>query len=109
MQEHQMRVVHEGPVFSVETLEYEDPERGPVRKDIVRHPGAVLVIAVTEAGKLLMIRNQRVSVDRWLLEFCAGKLEPGEPPEQAARRELVEECGREAGALVPIGSFLTSP
>ena len=109
MQEHQTRVVHEGPVFSVETLTFEEPDEKPVRKDIVRHPGAVLVIAVDSDDRLVMIRNFRVSIDRWLLEFCAGKLEPGELPEQAARRELIEECGCEAGSLTLVGDFLTSP
>ncbi|MCH2160955.1 MAG: NUDIX hydrolase [Phycisphaerales bacterium] len=109
MQEPSSCVVHEGPVFSVETLTYEDPGCGVVRKDIVRHPGAVLVIPLTAGGNLLMIRNHRVSVDCWVLEFCAGKLEAGEPPHEAARRELAEECGREAGELLKVGSFLTSP
>ena len=109
MQHPQARTAHEGPVFRVEVLEYEDPERGPVRKDIVRHPGAVLVIPVDDDDRLVMIRNRRVSVDRWLIEFCAGKIEQGEPPLESARRELSEECGRHAGRLVEVGRFLTSP
>ena len=109
MQHPNARTAHEGPVFRVEVLEYEDPERGPVRKDIVRHPGAVLVIPVDDDGRLVMIRNRRVSVGRWLVEFCAGKIEPGEPPLDSARRELAEECGRDAGELVEVGRFLTSP
>ena len=109
MQHPNARTAHEGPVFRVEVLEYEDPERGPVRKDIVRHPGAVLVIPVQADGRLVMIRNQRVSVERWLVEFCAGKIEQGEPPLDSARRELSEECGRGAGQLIEVGRFLTTP
>ena len=86
-----------------------DPERGHVRKDIVRHPGAVLVIPVDGDDRLVMIRNRRVSVERWLVEFCAGKIEQGGPPLDSARRELSEECGRHAGRLVEVGRFLTSP
>jgi ADP-ribose pyrophosphatase len=56
-----------------------------------------------------MIRNWRVSVERWLLEFCAGKLEPGEAPEAAALRELQEETGFRAESLSKIGTYLTSP
>ena len=109
MQHPTARTAHEGPVFRVEVLEYEDPERGPVRKDIVRHPGAVLVIPIEDDGRLVMIRNRRVSVKRWLIEFCAGKIERGESPLESARRELAEECGRHAGRLVEVGRFLTSP
>ena len=46
---------------------------------------------------------------RFLLEFCAGKLEPGEDPATAARRELEEEVGRRAGTVEPLGTYYTSP
>jgi ADP-ribose pyrophosphatase len=55
------------------------------------------------------MRNRRVAVGRSLLEFCAGKLEPGEDPAAAARRELEEETGYSAGALRSLGVFFTSP
>jgi ADP-ribose pyrophosphatase len=64
---------------------------------------------VLDDGRLVMIRNWRITVERWLDEFCAGKLEPGEDPAHAAARELEEECGFRAGAIVPVGQFLTSP
>jgi ADP-ribose pyrophosphatase len=103
-------VTHEGPVFRVERLEFASAQGGPHRvKDVVRHPGAVTVIAVRDNGMLVLVRNRRVAVDRWLVEFCAGKLERGEDPAAAAARELEEETGYSATRIVPLGSFFTSP
>jgi ADP-ribose pyrophosphatase len=81
----------------------------PRVKDVVRHPGAVTVIAVRDDGRLVLVRNRRVAVDRWLLEFCAGKLERGEDPAAAAGRELEEETGYSASRIEPLGAFFTSP
>lgn len=101
--------LHQGSVFGVEQLTYTDPAGHRLVRDIVRHPGAVTVIPVQEDGSLVMIRNWRISVQRWLYEFCAGKLEPGEDPVQAARRELEEETGRRTTQLRKVGEFFTSP
>ncbi len=101
--------VHEGPVFRVEVVEYEDLTGRRVRKDVVRHPGAVTVIPIDPDGSVLMVRVGRLPVGRFLLEFCAGKLEPGEDPGHAAGRELEEEVGRRATTIEPVGTYLTSP
>jgi ADP-ribose pyrophosphatase len=103
-------VTHEGPVFRVERLTFAAAEGDTPRvKDVVRHPGAVTVIAVRDDGRLVLVRNRRVAVDRWLLEFCAGKLERGEDPAAAAGRELEEETGYSASRIEPLGAFFTSP
>jgi ADP-ribose pyrophosphatase len=102
-------LVHEGPVFRVETVEYEDLAGRRVRKDVVRHPGAVTVVPVDADGSVLLVRVGRLAIGRFLLEFCAGKLEPGEDPRHAAGRELEEEVGRRATTIEPIGTYLTSP
>jgi len=78
-------------------------------KDVVRHPGAVTVIAERDDGQLVLVRNRRVAVGKSLLEFCAGKLERGEDPRHAALRELEEETGHAAGSLERVGEFFTSP
>ena len=100
--------VHEGPVFAVERMifDHTDP---PVIKDVVRHPGAITVIGLRDDGQLVLIRNHRVAVGDALLEFCAGKLEPGEAPATSALRELEEETGHRAASLTPLGRFYTSP
>ena len=104
----QVSVTHVGPVFSVERLEWMSSQ-GHIVKDIVRHPGAVTVIGELDDGRLVMIHNHRVSVGAKLLEFCAGKREPGEDPLRGALRELEEETGFSAGGVEPIGRFYTTP
>ena len=82
---------------------------GHAMRHIVRHPGAVCVAGVLGDGRLVSIRNFRVAAGEWLEEFCAGKLERGEDPAQAARRELIEETGYRAERIERLGTFFTSP
>lgn len=106
------RIVHVGPVFSVERREFtnpRDPSAPSIVRDIVRHPGAVAVVPVLDDGRLVLIRNHRVAVDEWLVELCAGKLERGEAPASAAGRELIEETGYRADSVTPLGTIYTSP
>ena len=102
-------IVHQGPVFSVRRIDYVDAGGAEVRKEHIVHPGAVTVVPEEADGSILMVKVGRIAVRRFLLEFCAGKLEPGEAPEAAARRELEEEVGRTSGDCRPIGRYLTSP
>lgn len=101
--------LYQGRIFGVERIEYRGQDGGPLARDVVRHPGAVTVIPVLSDGRLVMIRNWRIAVERWLHEFCAGKLEPGEDPAAAAARELEEETGHRAGTIRKVGEFLTTP
>ncbi|MPY58638.1 NUDIX hydrolase [Streptomyces spongiae] len=72
------------------------------------HPGCALVLPVTADGTLLLIRSWRIAVRQWCLEAPAGRCEPGESPEETARRELAEETGARAGALHPLGTVWPS-
>lgn len=101
--------IHRGPVFAVEQVAFRDGAGREMRRDVVRHPGAVTVVPVRDDGRLVMIRNWRVAVGQWLHEFCAGKLEAGEDPRAAAGRELEEETGHRASTIEPLGTFFTSP
>lgn len=67
------------------------------------------MVAQKEDGMLVLVRNRRVAVARWLVEFCAGKLERGEHPDAAAARELEEETGYRAERIEKLGAFFTSP
>jgi ADP-ribose pyrophosphatase len=86
--------------ITVQRATFLDPEGVPFERDIVRHPGAVAVVAVTDGGAVVLVRQYRPAVDRWLLEVPAGTRDvDGEPPESTARRELAEEVGYEADTL----------
>ena len=80
-----------------------------VRRDVVIHPGAVAILPLLDAEHVCLLRNHRPSVDETLWEIPAGTLEPGEPIEQAAVRELAEETGYRAGRWRKIHSFFPSP
>lgn len=80
-----------------------------MQREVVRHPGAVIVLPILDDGRIVLIKNHRVSLDREIYELPAGTLEAGEPPEACARRELHEETGYLAATWVPLGRFYTSP
>jgi ADP-ribose pyrophosphatase len=98
-----------GRLFKVQVLTWNDQHGREVRREIVQHPGAVLIIPVIDETRLVMIQNFRVAVGERLLEFPAGKLEPGELPANAAARELEEETGYLAANIEKIGEYYTSP
>lgn len=102
-------IVHSGPVFGVERMRIRMRSGAEAVRDIVRHPGAVCVAGLLGDGRLVTIRNYRIAVGEWLEEFCAGKLERGEDPRDAAARELAEETGYRASSVEPLGCFYTSP
>ena len=68
-------------------------------REVVRHPGAVAILAFPEPGKVLLERIWRYAVERQMLEIPAGTLEPGEDPAACAARELAEETGYRPGRL----------
>ena len=82
-----------GQIFDVNTLQVELPNGHRSRRDIVRHHGAAAIVALTESGKIALVRQYRTALDRVTVELPAGKLDPGEDPEECARRELHEETG----------------
>lgn len=79
--------------------------------DLVRHPGAVVMLPMTETGQLYLVKQYRFAVEETIFEFPAGTLEPGEEPLSAAQRELEEEIGmsgsdwRDLGKLYPTPGF----
>jgi len=91
----------------VDTARFED---GPeFDREIVEHPGSVVLVPITDDGKVLLIRQYRQAAERFLLEASAGTREAGESPEVTAHRELQEEVGYKAGKLIPIGGSWVAP
>lgn len=86
------------------------PDGTEFTRDVVRHPGAVAVVAVTDEDDVLLVRQYRGPVDRELLEIPAGTRDvDGEPPLETARRELLEEVGVHAGRIRLLGTMFNSP
>ncbi|MGD2109860.1 MAG: NUDIX hydrolase [Phycisphaerae bacterium] len=96
-------------LFAVEHRVYTTPEGQSVARDVVVHPGAVVVVPVLGDDRLVMIRNYRYTVEQEVWELPAGTREPGETPMETARRELEEETGYRASKLAPLMAFYTSP
>jgi ADP-ribose pyrophosphatase len=69
------------------------PDGGQATREYIRHPGAVMVVPLLDDGRLVMERQWRHPLQRVLLEFPAGKLDAGEPPQVCGQRELLEETG----------------
>ena len=97
-----------GRIIDVNRLEVELPNGRRTSRDIVRHPGASAVVALTETGKIAVVRQYRTALDRVTVEIPAGKLDPGEDPEDCARRELLEETGFVPGRLRYLTTIATS-
>ena len=77
-------------------------------REVMRHPGAAAVVAVTGDGNVILVRQFRYPFSQVMLEIPAGKLDPGEDPLTCARRELTEETGYEASEFVSLGVFYPS-
>lgn len=78
-------------------------------RDVVVHPGAVVVLGITPDGKIPFVRQYRHAAGEYLLELVAGTLEPGEDPLETAYRELQEEAGYRAGRMTKMTEFYTAP
>jgi ADP-ribose pyrophosphatase len=108
------RAVFEGPVFRVFSEQVEEPDGVRVRRDIVRHHGSVVILALDEDGhgrrpRVLLERQYRHAAGARLWELPAGSLEPGENKLAAAKRELAEETGYTAARWRKALFFYVSP
>ncbi|GAC1333560.1 MAG: NUDIX hydrolase [Chloroflexota bacterium] len=78
-------------------------------REIVVHPDVIAVVPVLPDGRLVLVRQFRISAKRVLLEIPAGGIDEGETPEEAAKREMVEETGYRVSNLQKLSGFFTSP
>jgi ADP-ribose pyrophosphatase len=106
------KTLFHGPVFSVVSDQVEEPGNIRVRRDVVRHPGSIVILAVDGSARLprvLLERQYRHAAAQRLWELPAGSLDPGEDPLSAAKRELLEETGYTATKWQRALYFYVSP
>ena len=102
--------IAEGVVVSVRRDTVQMPDGQQVGREVVEHPGAVGIVAMDEAGRVLLIRQYRHPAGRLLWEIPAGLRDvAGEPPLKTAQRELLEEAGYLAADWQVLADFFTSP
>ncbi len=103
------KLVFRGRVFSVTREEVVEPGGVRVTREVVRHSGSAVVIPQRDDGRLLFVRQFRLPSQSFLWEAVAGRLDAGESPLDAARRELAEEAGLSAREWTSLGVFYPSP
>ena len=103
------KLLFRGRVFSVTCEEVVEPGGVQVTREVVRHAGSAVVIPQRDDGRLLLIRQFRLPSRGFLWEAVAGRLDAGESPLDAARRELAEEAGLGARQWASLGFFYPSP
>lgn len=103
------RRVYDGRVIKLDVLDVALPNGQQSMREIVKHPGAVAIVALDDQRNILMVRQWRMAAERAMLEIPAGTLNPGEEPLTCADRELQEETGQRAGKLEPMGAFFVAP
>jgi ADP-ribose pyrophosphatase len=107
------KLAYQGKVFSVYTEKVREPNGVEAIRDVVRHSGSVVILAVDDTNPrnpLVVIERQfRHAADQYLLELPAGRVEPGEKTLAAAKRELIEETGYRAKKWTKLVRYYASP
>lgn len=101
--------LYNGKIITLERLMVELPNKEIVERAVIRHPGASVIIPITDDGHVIMVKQFRKAADEILLEMPAGTLNNGEDPLECAKRELEEETGFTAGKFEHVMSFFTCP
>jgi len=103
------REVYSGKIVKVHVDTIRQKSGGTTIREVVLHPGGVTAVPVLDDGRLLLIRQFRYPVGKYILELPAGELDSGQPPLETVARELEEEIGYRAGALTHECTFYTTP
>lgn len=101
-------LVYDGNLLKVHRDEVLLPGGKEASREWIDHPGAAAVIPVLPGNRVVLVRQFRYPVGREMLEIPAGKLDPGESPEECAKRETAEETGFYLNSLQKIGAFFTT-
>lgn len=103
------RTLLENRRFAVVETTVTRPDGQTASVQFVRHPGSVAILPILDDGRICLIRNRRLTVDKTLIEIPAGTREPNEEPLKTAHRELAEETGYRAGRMEEVVSYYPSP
>ena len=87
------KTLYEGPVFGIRRDEVLEPTGVRTTREVITHPGSVVVLPVLPNGDIVMIRQYRHAARQYLWELVAGRIDAGESPREAAAREMIEETG----------------
>jgi ADP-ribose pyrophosphatase len=98
-----------GRIFTVTVDRVTVPNGRTVTLDMVRHPGSVVLLPMPDEAHVVLIRQYRYALDRWIWELPAGSLDAGEDPAAAAARECAEEIGLIPGRVDFVGAWYPTP
>lgn len=101
--------VYEGRIVTLEIDRVQLPSGHMIDMEIVRHPGSVVLLPMPAPQEVVLIRQYRYAIDRWIWELPAGTLKPGEDPAMAAARECEEEIGLAPQRVERLWSFYPTP
>lgn len=101
--------IYKGKIINVDLVTVTLPDGRQATRDIIRHPGASVVVPLDKNGEVYMVRQFRKPLDAVTLELPAGKLDPGEDPYKCAERELKEETGLNAREIRHLVSIHSTP
>jgi len=105
----EIRKVFQGRIFTVNVESVTLPRGHRLDAEVIRHPGSVVLVPVTDAGDIILVRQYRHAIGRLVWELPAGSLKPGEDPPAAAARECQEEIGLIPAKLTPLASLFPTP
>lgn len=103
------RLLYRGRVADLLLDTYRAADGRAFQRETIRHPGSVAILPVAADGRILLIRQFRHAVGRWIYEIPAGTSEPGEPLLSCAKRELAEETGYSASSWIRACAFYPAP
>ena len=101
--------VFSGRLITVQKVTVKLPNGKTTDREIVEHPEVIAVLPLLEDGRVVLVRQFRKAAEKVLLEVPAGGVDGGETPEDAVRREMIEETGYRVGSITKLSSFYTSP
>ena len=106
---HEIKKIYEGRVFSVALETITLPKGQQLKAEIVRHAPSVVIVPMTTEGDIVLVRQYRHAIGRWLWELPAGSMDPGEEADAAAIRECHEEINLIPGRVERLGAFFPTP